>query len=380
MHAADQADVPIGLWMTCRAHSEEDARAEMQELKNCIQVAKVASGVWLHLKLTKSVTTNDRIVRIYREKLHELGLHQKIGFYVTAKELKSITWEYHCDDWYLWLVDHVDDTSIDMIDDLLTPEFFQIERSSNKEDWVVDKESLQTDFGRVIDIGGDSYGDAVDIGDLGSVEGGTKITYKSSSGQAMDYWAYLPATLRQNMPLIVFLHGSGEVGSSSAVHTVGGMIKSMQTIYPNNSQPFVAITPCCPSGGWYNHLPMVKGCIEDAIQRFNSNTNKIAMTGHSLGGYGTISMIERYGSYFNCAYPLSGCNSSMNINDNMLSVPWTMSAGGAESGICSAMKALADRIVEKGGSARYWAPEGIAHGPAQHACYTKEMFEWMISQ
>ena len=64
IHAFDEMDIPYGLWMTCRARTEAEAKAEMAELRKCIQVSKLNLGVWLDLKFSANRTTtqNDEII------------------------------------------------------------------------------------------------------------------------------------------------------------------------------------------------------------------------------------------------------------------------------------------------------------------------------
>ena len=44
MHAADDADVPIGLWMTCRATSEDEAKAEIKEILSSVYDSLLVKG------------------------------------------------------------------------------------------------------------------------------------------------------------------------------------------------------------------------------------------------------------------------------------------------------------------------------------------------
>ena len=56
--------------------------------------------------------------------VNELGLKNQIGFYVFRSQLKQINWSKYCNDWYLWIVDHL--SSLDGLDELLTPTLFDV--------------------------------------------------------------------------------------------------------------------------------------------------------------------------------------------------------------------------------------------------------------
>lgn len=388
IHAADDADVPIGLWMTCRATSEDEAKAEMQELKSCIQVANVAAGVWLHLKLTKTVTTNDKIVRVYRDKLHELGLHKKIGFYVTSEELEAVTWDEHCEDWYLWLVDHVAEENIDLLDDLLTPEFFQIERSEHEEDWVVDKDKLQTNFGAVQPGGNGPVSDP-DIestfGEQIEVVGGRyekRHTY-TPNDYSLNYALFLPKVVRSNMPLVCWLHGDGEAGNVGYLTTNLGMIKAVNQTYGENF-PFIFVCPNRPSWAYWNselNTTCVKSILDTVARQYQCNTDKIIISGHSGGSIGCWEMMHDYGDYFSAAVPVS-CNSQAEINDNMAAIPtWSFcgNIGSSEQIYNRGMQKNVDDINARGGNARHTTLD-VDHGTAGSAAYTQDTFNWMLGQ
>ncbi len=123
VNAAIKANLPWGLYATVRARTEQEANAEMDELAFCVRQYPPVLGVWLQLRLTKSVKTNDRIIGIYYERLWKLGLKDRVGFYVNQKQLNQITWTKYQDDWYLWLVNHI--KNLNELDDL-SSEFFSI--------------------------------------------------------------------------------------------------------------------------------------------------------------------------------------------------------------------------------------------------------------
>lgn len=120
--SAVSAKLPFGLYCGVRARSVEEAKRELYELSFCIRKYPPMLGVWLHLQLVKSTALNNQILNVYYNELVRLGLKDKVGLYVTPSELKQISWDKFQDQFYLWLVEHV--STMDSIDQLLTPEFF----------------------------------------------------------------------------------------------------------------------------------------------------------------------------------------------------------------------------------------------------------------
>lgn len=121
---AVKSDLPFAFYHEVRARSLIDAEKELLQLKLCIQKYQPVLGVWLRLLFKNSKDMNNKIIDKYKSYLENLGLKNKIGFYVTREELKKIDWQDKCNDWYLWLIDHVSDISD--IECLLNPDFFML--------------------------------------------------------------------------------------------------------------------------------------------------------------------------------------------------------------------------------------------------------------
>lgn len=151
IHAFDDMDIPYGLWMTCRARTEAEAKSEMSELRKCVQVSKLNLGVWLDLRFPSSRTPkqNDTIINVYKKLLSDMGLDGKMGFYVTPEQLKTITWADHQNDWLLWLVDRLQYSSdLAVLDALLIPDFWNIERQFDLDEQQLNLDSVGITFGK----------------------------------------------------------------------------------------------------------------------------------------------------------------------------------------------------------------------------------------
>lgn len=119
-----KSELPFAFYHEVRAKSLSEAKKELYELQLCIQKYQPVLGVWLRLLFNNTKDMNNKIVDKYKSYLINLGLKNKIGFYVTKDELKKIDWKDRCNDWYLWLINHV--SNISEIECLLEPEFFML--------------------------------------------------------------------------------------------------------------------------------------------------------------------------------------------------------------------------------------------------------------
>lgn len=149
--------------------------------------------------------------------------------------------------------------------------------------------------------------------------------YTNGKGDTLQYRQLTPDydTLRR-YPLLIFLHGSGERGSDNEAQLKWGVMnfaKEENMI----KYPAIIIAPQCPEKmQWSNfsresksvdmHLqsspsmPMqlLIAVIRQTIQKLPVDTNRIYITGLSMGGFGTYDAIERYPDLFAAAVPVCG--------------------------------------------------------------------------
>jgi len=153
----------------------------------------------------------------------------------------------------------------------------------------------------------------------------SKEKFISSSGDTLNYRMLYPdADTIRKYPLVIFLHGSGERGNDNESQLKWGVTNfatdEMMRLYPS----FV-IAPQCPLNiNWsnftkpYNDLDMkldptpskpmasLISLIKNLTVKFNIDTNRIYITGLSMGGFGTFDAIERYPNLFAAAVPVCG--------------------------------------------------------------------------
>lgn len=199
----------------------------------------------------------------------------------------------------------------------------------------------------------------------------------------MDYYLFVPENAEKEMPLIVFLHGDGEIGRPEILENFG-MIQSAREIY-GDAFPFIAISPCTRTTSWINgNIPhTLKGLIDETARRFAVDPNRIIITGHSRGSMGVWYMISEYGDYFSAAVPVScGPDSVLDI-ENCVKVPVKAVAGTSgkdEIYYRAAMENTVATLREHGCDIELILLEHMEHGQTSTAAYDEEMFTWMISQ
>ena len=117
-----ELNLPFGLYTSCQARNINEARIEMYQFSFPVRRYPPQIGVWLKLEFNNNTATNNLILEYYKKELIMLGYKYKMGIICTRDMLQKIDWDTFQNDYFLWLVDHVN--SQDAINKLLDPEFF----------------------------------------------------------------------------------------------------------------------------------------------------------------------------------------------------------------------------------------------------------------
>ena len=127
----------------------------------------------------------------------------------------------------------------------------------------------------------------------------------SEHNTTMDYYLHVPQNAVEGMPLIIFLHGDGEVGKIEALE-INSFIQEVHNVYDQRF-PFLVLSPCTRFKTWIDwQIPdTLMALIEDIIRSYNIDINNVIITGHSRGAVGVWYMINTYGEFFSCAVPVS---------------------------------------------------------------------------
>lgn len=204
----------------------------------------------------------------------------------------------------------------------------------------------------------------------------TLKSYSHPGGETLQYWINVPAGATNQMPLVTFLHGDGEVGNPGAVSNLA------QPTYMRNSTKFISIIPITNRYSWVDGaLPQtLKGLIDMVAKNYDSNMKKIYITGFSRGATGVWNMVNSYPQYFSAAIPMSNCTySSEIVPQNFIHTKILATSGGSGGDYCDCMDAFVEQINQAGGSARKITYENESHGSVSWAMDYDYLFNWLLS-
>ncbi|MGC4129192.1 MAG: prolyl oligopeptidase family serine peptidase [Bergeyella sp.] len=109
------------------------------------------------------------------------------------------------------------------------------------------------------------------------------------SGYILDY----PENAKGKVPLIVFLHGSGERGTDLDKVKINGIFKYKNLI----KEPVAILAPQCPENQWWD-TDAIYHLIKEIQSKYKIDESRIYLTGLSMGGWGTLMLAMEHPEMF----------------------------------------------------------------------------------
>lgn len=116
-----------------------------------------------------------------------------------------------------------------------------------------------------------------------------QVKIQKNLSYILDY----PKDTKSKIPLIVFLHGSGERGSNLEI------VKNHSPFTYKNliKEPVAILAPQCPENTWWD-TDAVYFLIKEISEKYKIDKDRIYLTGLSMGGWGTIKLAGEHPEMF----------------------------------------------------------------------------------
>jgi len=125
-----------------------------------------------------------------------------------------------------------------------------------------------------------------------------------------NYLTYLPEKYNndslQHWPLIIYLHGGSDRGNDLNKLFSSGI---PDQIYRGRNFPFIVIAPQCPLSIRWETENWFEPLLKEISEKYRIDSNRIYLTGYSLGGSGTWYLATKYPGRFAAIAPISGFTS-----------------------------------------------------------------------
>jgi predicted peptidase len=137
--------------------------------------------------------------------------------------------------------------------------------------------------------------------------------FTKTQSAELDYLLFLPkgydARAEKRWPMILFLHGAGERGTDVWKVAVHGPPKNVAT-HPDF--PFIVVSPQCPEHHVWSKDALL-ALLDDFTETHAVDTNRIYLTGLSMGGYGTWDLGLAHPEKFAAIVPICGGGQTISV-------------------------------------------------------------------
>ena len=219
-----------------------------------------------------------------------------------------------------------------------------------------------------------------------------------TDGRYVNYRIYvpdIPDTATNGVPLVLFLHGSGECGTnniSQLSNGAGGLVW-----WSRNREPAIVVAPQAPprtvwSPVFFSELqarmpfsppPMiklVKSLIDDICERYPVDTNRILATGVSLGAYGVWDLVSRYPGFFAAAIPICGAGDPQKADAAAMTPLWIFH-GEKDGNVPNKLdRSMVSRLWELNAPVRYMEYPDSGHAIWGRVYSDDSVMKWFFSR
>lgn len=187
------------------------------------------------------------------------------------------------------------------------------------------------------------------------------------------------------LPLVVFLHGSGERGDNPALVKKYGLPRDLDD---QPDLPFVVASPICPLElRWTDLTHEVFDLIDIVATSQNADLARIYLCGFSMGGQGTWHIASRRPERFAAIAPVAArippepefmAERLCGLRD----VPVWAAHGDADLTVTvDNTDTMVETLRNCGGDVRYTRYEGLDHGATSDAFFAGHtLYDWFLTQ
>jgi len=201
----------------------------------------------------------------------------------------------------------------------------------------------------------------------------------------LNYLLFLPngygADPEENWPLILFLHGAGERGDDLSLVKKHGIPKMVEQ---QEDFPFIAVSPQCPQDSWWSdHIEAINGLLSDITTTYAVDTDRVYLTGLSIGGYGTWHLATVYPERFAGVVPICGGGAwFLGFPENVCAIKdvpvWAFHGAKDDLVPLEESEKMVETLKACGGNVRFTVYPDADHDSWTRTYDSPELYEWLL--
>ena len=198
------------------------------------------------------------------------------------------------------------------------------------------------------------------------------------------YISYTPKNYKadslKKWPLIIFLHGGSSRGTDTLkLYTYG----IPDQIWRGREFPFVIVAPQCPINQRWSTDNWFDNFYEEINTKFRIDTNRVYLTGLSLGASGTWYLAMKYPEKFAAIAPMSGFTRHIefikNNTDKLADMPiWAYHGKLDKVAEFEDTEWLVNRLKEKNKKVKFTIIPDGGHGIHWFEYRKQELYDWFL--
>jgi len=180
-------------------------------------------------------------------------------------------------------------------------------------------------------------------------------------------------------PIILFLHGAGETGVDGEKQVAVGIGKAIKK--DEKAFPFIVVLPQSQKKTWKAESEDGKralAILDDTCKAYKVDDKRQYLTGLSMGGFGTWSIVAANPDRWAAIAPICGggdVKSASKIKD----VPcWNFHGDNDTSVKVEQSRKMIQALKDAGGNPRYTEYPGVGHNSWDRAYGTAELYRWLL--
>lgn len=193
---------------------------------------------------------------------------------------------------------------------------------------------------------------------------------------------YRPGKQENKLPLVVQLHGAGEVGYGGKEIAFVEKYGFIHSLGSSKEYPCIFAMPQCPPDSfWVAEISNIVMLVRHLAKQYCVDESRIYLTGVSMGGYGTWYTALRYPDLFAAIVPI--CGGGMPWKADVLNMTiWAFH--GTEDNVVLPSESM--NMIQKVRQAKHTAQEvkltmldGVAHNAWDYV-FDETLLTWLLSK
>jgi len=207
--------------------------------------------------------------------------------------------------------------------------------------------------------------------------------FVDSDGKEAKYVLFVPHDYKADkaVPVILFLHGSGESGNDGkkqAAQGLGNAIKKRDKDFP-----CIVVFPQSQKRTWKADSDDSKRALQilELVQKeYKIDPKRVYLTGLSMGGYGTWSLATKYPDRWAAIVPICGGGDPAEA-DKIKNIPCWCFHGDADTAVkVDRSRDMIAALKKAGAEPKYTEYPKVGHNSWDKAYATPELWDWLLKQ